>query len=315
MENQNVLINESSQASNQNTPKRRIRKLNRDTWVDYVIIALLSIFALVCFYPIWYTLIGSFNNGTDYMKGGVVLYPRIFTLANYQAVLSDNRIWQATFVTVLRCMTGPFLLVFFTAMVAYGMSRKKDMYGYNFFNTFMMITMFVSGGTIPYYILCKTLGFLNTFWIYIIPGMFNVYDMILIRTFLRGSPEELHEAAIIDGAGEFRIFVSIMIPCAMPILTTILTWGLIGHWNDYLTSEIYVPLKQNLHVLQYVLKKIINESGSAMATDLPTVIKKEVSSETVSLAAMLIGCIPMFIAFPFLQKYFTKGIYVGSLKG
>lgn len=294
--------------------RQKLHKLGKDTAADYVIIFFMIVYAFVAFYPIQYTVVGSFSNGTDYAKGGVFLWPRMFTTANYKAIFADTRIWNGLLITVLRCLTGPVLLVLFTSMVAYGMSRR-ELHFKKFFNVTALITMFFSGGMIPFYLLCKMLGLLNTFWVYIIPGMYNVYDMILIRSFFKGSPEELHEAAVIDGAGEFRIFFMIMIPCSMPILTTILMWGLIGHWNDYLTSEIYVPLRQELHVLQYVLQKIINESGSSVSTGLPTVIKKSVSTRTVSFAAMIIGTLPMFAAFPFLQKYFTKGLYVGSLKG
>ena len=175
--------------------------------------------------------------------------------------------------------------------------------------------MFFAGGMIPYYLLCRMLGLLNTFWMYIIPGMYNVYNMILVRSFFKGSPEELHEAAVVDGASEFRIFWTIMLPLSMPILATMFMWSLMGHWNDYLTSEIYVFARKDLHVLQYVVQKIINESGSEVSSGLPTIIKNEVSTRTISLAAMMLTSIPMFIAFPFLQKYFTKGLYVGSLKG
>lgn len=303
--------------NNQNgnpTKQRRIKKLDRYTTFDYVNVFLLLCFAFVCFYMLWCTLVGSLNDGNDYAKGGVYLWPRVFTFANYAVILSDTRIWSGLFVTVLRCVIGPVLLVLLTTTVAYGMARRESHFK-KFFNTFFVITMFFSGGTIPYYILCKSLGMLNTFWMYVIPGMFNVYDMILIRSFLKGSPEELHEAAVIDGATEYRILFQIMIPTTMPILMTILMWGVLGHWNDYLTSELYLPKAKELHVLQYVLKKIINESGSSFSGDLPSVITQAVSQKTVSLAAMMFGTIPMIIVYPFLQKYFTKGLFVGSLKG
>ena len=150
MENANVLVEEKQQP--EFAPKKKekkLQKIGKNTPVDYMIIIVLAIFAFVCFYPIWYTLIGSLNNGTDYAKGGVLWLPRVFTLANYQAVFADNRIWAATAITVLRCLIGPTLLVFFTALVAYGMSRKYDLRGYKTFNIFFMITMFVIGGTIP----------------------------------------------------------------------------------------------------------------------------------------------------------------------
>ena len=192
---------------------------------------------------------------------------------------------------------------------------RKELKGKKVFNIINLITMFFGGGMIPLYLLCKMLGLLNTFWIYVLPGMYNVYDMILMRAFFNGLPEDLHEAAVIDGASEFKIFFTIVAPCSKPILATVLMWALIGHWNDYLTTEIYAPLNKNLNVLQYVLQKIINGSASAIPAGVPAVVKKSVSAKPVSLAAMMFGSLPMFAMFPFFQRFFTKGIYVGSLKG
>lgn len=300
--------------NNEKQIRSKKSRLNRATAGDYVIAALLIVFTVLAFYPVWFTLIGSFNNGTDYLKGGVYLVPRVFTWANYKVIVSDERIWHGLLITVLRCLTGPAMLVGFTAFVAYGMSRK-ELKGKKVFNIINLITMFFGGGMIPLYLLCKMLGLLNTFWIYVLPGMYNVYDMILMRAFFNGLPEDLHEAAVIDGASEFKIFFTIVAPCSKPILATVLMWALIGHWNDYLTTEIYAPLNKNLNVLQYVLQKIINGSASAIPAGVPAVVKKSVSAKTVSLAAMMFGSLPMFVMFPFFQRFFTKGIYVGSLKG
>ena len=284
--------------NNEKQIRSKKSRLNRATAGDYVIAALLIVFTVLAFYPVWFTLIGSFNNGTDYLKGGVYLVPRVFTWANYKVIVSNERIWHGLLITVLRCLTGPAMLEGFTAFVAYGMSRK-ELKGKKVFNIINLITMFFGGGMIPLYLLCKMLGLLNTFWIYVLPGMYNVYDMILMRAFFNGLPEDLHEAAVIDGASEFKIFFTIVAPCSKPILAT----------------EIYAPLNKNLNVLQYVLQKIINGSASAIPAGVPAVVKKSVSAKTVSLAAMMFGSLPMFAMFPFFQRFFTKGIYVGSLKG
>ena len=293
--------------------EQKLHKLGKNTWVDYIIIAFLIIFAFCAFYPMWYVIAGSFSNGNDYMRGGVYFWPRMFTFANYSVVFYDDRVWLATLVTVVRCMVGPTLNVFLTSLVAYGMSRR-ELYFKKFFNGMFLFTMFFSGGTIPYYLLCKILGLLNTFWMYVIPGMLNVYNMILIRSFFNGSPEELHEAAVMDGASEFRIYFTIAIPLCMPILMTIFMWGLIGHWSDYITSMYYVPTNTKLHTLQYVLMKII-QAGDITISDVPGLSKGETTGETISYAAMVFGTIPMLIAYPFLQKYFTKGLVLGSVKG
>ncbi len=291
---------------------RRRKKVKHDTAFDYVNIALLVVLALLCLYPMWFVIVGSFNKGYDYLKGGVYFWPRTFTWANYAVVLADNRIWQGLLMTVIRCLIGPVLHIFLCSIVAYGMSRK-ELHGKKFFNIFGLITMFFSGGLVPFYVLCKMLGMLNTFAMYILPGAYSVYNMILIRSFIKGIPEELHEAAVLDGAGEFRIYFTMIIPLSMPILMTVLLWGILGHWNDYTTTMFYTPANRNIYTLQYILMLIIQEGN--VQSNVGSAVSGEAASETISLAAMVIGTIPMLIVFPFLQKYFTKGLYVGSLKG
>ena len=291
---------------------RRRKKVKHDTAFDYVNIALLVVLALLCLYPMWFVIVGSFNKGYDYLKGGVYFWPRTFTWANYAVVLADNRIWQGLLMTVIRCLIGPVLRIFLYSIVAYGMSRK-ELHGKKFFNIFGLITMFFSGGLVPFYVLCKMLGMLNTFAMYILPGAYSVYNMILIRSFIKGIPEELHEAAVLDGAGEFRIYFTMIIPLSMPILMTVLLWGILGHWNDYTTTMFYTPANRNIYTLQYILMLIIQEGN--VQSNVGSAVSGEAASETISLAAMVIGTIPMLIVFPFLQKYFTKGLYVGSLKG
>ena len=239
---------------------RRRKKVKHDTAFDYVNIALLVVLALLCLYPMWFVIVGSFNKGYDYLKGGVYFWPRTFTWANYAVVLADNRIWQGLLMTVIRCLIGPVLHIFLCSLVAYGMSRK-ELHGKKFFNIFGLITMFFSGGLVPFYVLCKMLGMLNTFAMYILPGAYSVYNMILIRSFIKGIPEELHEAAVLDGAGEFRIYFTMIIPLSMPILMTVLLWGILGHWNDYTTTMFYTPSNRNIYTLQYILMLIIQEGN------------------------------------------------------
>lgn len=293
--------------------RKRGRKLKRDTVGDYVIIGILIIFAFLTVFPMWYVVVGSFSDGNDYMKGGVFLWPRIFTLSNYKVIFSNEEVWSSLFVTFARCAIAPTIEVLFTSFVAYGMSRRELPFK-KFFNFVNLFVMFFGGGLIPYYLLCKILGLLNNFLIYILPGAYGVYNMILVRSFFKNTPEELHEAAVIDGANEFYIYFNIMIPLSLPILMTIFTWSLIGHWNDYLTSMMYMPTAPQLHTLQYVLQKIIAQNDMS-GMDSLLGAHKGVTGQSVSFAAMVFGILPMLVVFPFLQKFLTKGIYVGSLKG
>lgn len=291
---------------------KTIRKLNRDHAGDYVIMVVLGLFAVLTFYPMWYVVVGSFSEGADYIKGGVYFFPRVFTLENYKVIVSSQAVWRSIGVTVARCALGPTISVLFTAFVAYGMSRKELRFK-KLFNFAGIFTMFFSGGLIPYYLLCKILGFINNFLVYIIPGAYSVYNMILIRSFFKNMPEELHEATVLDGASEYLIFFKFMIPLSMPILTTIFLWSLVAHWNDYLTSMLYLPTATRLHTLQYVLQKIISNADGSSDSLLGT--SSTVTSESISFAAMVFGTIPMLVMYPFMQKHFVSGIYVGSLKG
>lgn len=297
---------------NENITPVVTRKLKRDHVGDYVIMVILGLFAILTFYPMWYVVVGSFSNGADYMSGGVYFFPRVFTLDNYKAIVQSSAVWRSLGVTVARCALGPTISVLFTAFVAYGMSRKELRFK-KFFNLAGIITMFFGGGLIPYYLLCKILGFINNFLVYIIPGAYSVYNMILIRSFFRNMPEELHEATVLDGASEYLIFFKFMIPLSMPILTTIFLWSLVAHWNDYLTSMMYLPTAPKLHTLQYVLQKIISNADGS--TDSMLGVSSSVTSESVSFAAMVFGTIPIIVMYPFMQKHFVSGIYVGSLKG
>ncbi len=294
-------------------PKKKKSRLHKNTPGDIAIIACLLIFSALTFYPLWYVLIGSVSDGQDYLKGGVYFLPRIFTFESYKTIFANERIWNGLVITLFRCAVGPVSSVLFTSFVAYGMSRKNLRWR-KFFNVWALIPMFFGGGLIPYYLLCKMLGLLNTFAIYIIPGMYSVYNMILIRSFFKSTPEELHEAAVLDGAGEFRIYFQLMIPLCMPVLITIFMWSFIGHWNDYLTSMLYCPQRPDLDSLQYVLRQII-AAADAGSFDSVLSVSGKATSETISYAAMTFGALPLIVIFPFVQKYLTQGVYVGSLKG
>ncbi len=281
--------------------------------VDVLILAVLILFSFCCLYPIWYVLVGSFNEGIDYTAGGVYFWPRVFSLDNYALVVTDIRIWKGYLVTIGRTVIGTLLHLFFTSLVAYGMGRR-ELPCKKFFNFVNIFTMFFGGGLIPYFLVLKILGFLNTFWVYVIPCMYSVYNMIVIRTFIAGLPEDLHESAVMDGAGEFRIYFMIILPLIKPVLATVALWTIVWHWNSYLDSMYYVT-NSDLYSLQYVLMRIINESSTPTGSNLPPDVFERMNPKTVSLAAIIVSTLPVLAAYPFLQKYFANGVMVGSLKG
>lgn len=291
-------------------------KLNRNNGWDYLIIAFMIIFALICVYPFWYVVIGSFSDGGDYMRGGIYLWPRKLSLQNYQVTLVDSRLWIGFRVTIARTFICTITHVLFTSMVAYAMSRndlpcRKAIYWYN------MFTMFFGGGLIPFYILLKQLKLINTFWVYVIPGLYSVYNMIICSNYFRSIPEEIHESATIDGASEFKIFYKLYLPLSTPVLATVALWVGVGHWNAFFDSMVYTT-KRELQTLQLYLYKMIKTSEFVSTADmggLPSEVQTNITATTVRYATIVISTIPILCIYPFLQRFLTKGIMLGSLKG
>ena len=271
----------------------------------------MGLFCLCCIYPIYYVLIGSFNQGADYDKGGVYLIPRIFTFENYRIVLRKTEMWHSYLVTFGRTIIGTVTSVVYTSIVAYAMSRsnlkfKKAFYYINIF------TMFFGGGLVPYFLIIKSLHLYDSFWVYIIPGLYSVYNMIVMSSFFKSISNELHEAAVVDGAGEFRIWWQIYLPLSKPVLATVALWAAVGHWNSYFDTMIYTA-SDKLHTLQYFLLKAISTSN--MTEGMPSDMLERISARTISLAAIIISIIPVLFFFPFVRKNFQSGIMIGSLKG
>ena len=256
---------------------------------DIMIYAFMAFFVIVCVYPFWYVLIGSFSDGNDYMRGGVYLWPRLVSLQNYAVALVDSRLWIGFRVTFL-----PF---------------RPLIYWFN------MFTMFFGGGLIPFYLVLKQLKLINTFWVYIIPGLYSVYNMIICSNYFRSIPGELHESAVMDGASEFRIFRSLYLPLSTPVLATIALW--VGHWNAFYDSMVYTT-SRDLQTLQLYLYKMIKTSEFVSTADmggLPSNIQQNITATTVRYATIVISTVPILCIYPFLQRFLAKGIMLGSLKG
>lgn len=300
----------------ENTVKRkRIRKINRMNWFDYLNYIILSIFALITLYTFYYILIGSFNNGLDYTAGGVYLWPRKFSLENYIIVFSDKRLYHAYFITILRVIIGTVTGILFTSLVAYGMSRSELKFR-KFFTWANLFTMFFGGGLIPTFMIMKALGLFDNFMVYIIPYLYNVYNMIIFSSFFRGIPAELRESAVLDGANEYLIWWKLILPLSKPVLATVSLWSALGHWNAFFDTHIYT-INQDLQTIQYYLYQIINQSNlpDVGTIPLPPDIAANISPQTVNFAAIIVTTLPIMFVYPFIAKHFTKGVMVGSLKG
>ena len=292
--------------------------LNRNTAFDWINYFIMMILAFVMIYPLWYCIAGSLNEGMDYLRGGVFLWPRKWTFANYKAVFLDKAILNAFGITILKCLIGTVTSVLCTAMAAYAITRP-NLKLKRIYIPFIMLTMFFSGGLIPYFVLIVDLNLYDSFLVYIIPTMFSAYNMIIIQSFMRELSGELIESAKLDGAGEYRIFFQMILPLSKPVLATIALFTVVTHWNSYFDSMMYTS-SQELQTIQLFLKKVITDPsvsrglGSAATIAIPDQAAT-LTPQVVKLATMVVTALPVISIYPFLQRYFVKGVTMGSVKG
>lgn len=292
--------------------------MKKNTTFDYVNYTVMFIILIITLLPFWLALVGSFNEGLDYMRGGVYLFVRKFTLANYTAAFLDNSILKAFGVTVARTVIGTVTHIIFTLTVAYAMSRKELKYK-NFYMVIFIVTMFIGGSIFPTYLLFKQLHLINNFLVYIIPGLFSVWNMIIFIAFMKGLPNSIIESARIDGANEYQILFKLVFPLSKAAIAAIALFCGVGHWNSYFDSMMYTT-SESLQTIQYFLMRIITQYniaagiGTSASANIPQHAVK-VSPETIKLAMMMITIGPIILLYPFLQKYFIKGVYIGSIKG
>lgn len=275
------------------------------------------LYAVVCIYPFIYVLALSFNDGMDAMRGGIYFFPREFTLDNYRKVFSDSRLLRSFFISVFRTVLAPLLGVMINSLFAYALT-KNDLPFRKFFNWLIVIPMYFGGGIIPYYLICKGLHMTNTFWVFVIPGLASSFHIMLLRVSMRELPESLEESAKLDGAGYGTIFFRIVLPLSKPILATVILLTGINHWNDWLDGSIMVS-SSKLWPMQTLLLNIIQ--GSDMSTLLKNVSMggivrtPTVTAESLKMAMLVVTVVPIFMIYPFAQRYFIKGMMVGSVKG
>ncbi|NGZ76842.1 carbohydrate ABC transporter permease [Saccharibacillus sp. VR-M41] len=275
--------------------------------------------AFVSFYPFWNAAVISFNNGTDTLRGGITFWPRAFTLENYRVVFEDSRLINGFLISVLRTLVGTLLSIGATAIFAYGMS-KSELMGRQTYMVLCIITMYFSGGLIPTFLLIRSLDLFNTFWVMVIPGLISVWNMIIFRTFFKGIPAGLEESARIDGCSNWGVLFRIVLPLSGPVIATLSLFTAVYHWNDWFTPSIYIS-NADLLPIQTKLQQILNSNiMSEQMAQLDSAAQgrmsqmKTVTTKSLSMATMMVATIPILCVYPFLQKYFVKGVLVGSLK-
>jgi len=284
-----------------------------------VIYALLLILGFAAFYPFWNATVISFNEGLDTVKGGITFWPRTFTLENYRIVFEDSRLVNAFVISVLRTAAGTFCGMLATAIFAYGMTRR-ELIGRKYYMVFCIVTMYFSGGLIPSFLLIRELGMFDTFWVMIVPGLISVWDMIIFRTFFLGLPAGLEESAKVDGSSNWGVLFRIVLPLSGPVIATLSLFTAVYHWNDWFTPSIYIS-NADLLPIQTKLQQILNSNimseqmaqlGSAAQGRLNKM--RTVTTKSLSMATMMVATLPILCVYPFVQKYFVKGVLVGSLK-
>jgi len=277
-----------------------------------VLCAVMGFISFIMLYPFYYCMVQSLNDGYNSRIGGVYWYPRMFTLENYSMVFANNFIVTAFGVTVARTLTGIVVSVLFQAIFAYGLSKPVAFR--RFYSIFSLITMYFTAGLIPFYILIKNLRLMDTFFVYFVPFLMYYFNIMLFIANYRAIPASIEEATLIDGANEFRTFFQIVLPLSTPILATITLFTGVWHWNDWFTTAIYTR-SNSLYTLPAVLRDIINYANNQeQIRSRMRVEEAKVTIEALRYATMMVAVIPITVIYPFLQKYFVKGMMVGAIK-
>lgn len=284
---------------------------SNDNILDYILLVVFLFIILITLYPFLNVLAISFNDPIDTMRNINFIIPRKFTTSNYVYVFQENDLIKPLLLSVARTVIGAGIGVICTAMLAYVLSRK-DFYFNKLFTLLFVITMYVSGGLIPeYLLLMRTLKMGNNFLVYIIPGMIWVYNLILVRSFIEGLPSALQEAARVDGANDFTIWARIVLPLCKPVLATVALFMAVGQWNSFMDTYLYA---KELPTLQYVLYEIMEKATIKIDPHAAEQMKNAVSPLSVRMAITIIATVPIIIVYPFLQKYFVGGMTVGAVK-
>ena len=285
-------------------PRKKFHINKRDLRPGNIIFTCVNTLIMLCvivvmLYPFWNTVAVSFNDAQDTLRGGIKLFPRAFSMYSYQIS------------TVLGVIIG--------SMIAYVLSRK-ELVAKKFITSYFLVTMYISAGLIPNYFLMKDLKMINSFAVYVVPGLVSVYNIIVIRSFIQGLPESLTEAAMVDGAGHFRCYWQIVLPCCKPVLATVALWCAVGAWNQWFDTFLYCSSKENLTTLQYEMMKLLS-SATQSGRDLSSVygngqqVANTITPTSIRAAVTIVASAPILVVYPFLQNYFVKGVTLGATKG
>ena len=292
------------------------KSMSRRVFEVFNIIILMCL-NIVMLYPFLYVFAASLSSNASVLAGRVSIIPDGFNLEAYKAVFKYKQVWISYRNTIYYTVVGTFINLFLTVCGAYPLSRKY-FYGKSVFTFFIAVTMFFSGGLIPTFLVVRKLGLYNTVWALVLPGAISTTNMIIMRTFFQGIPDALEEAAIIDGATDFQVLYKIILPLSLPSIMTIGLFYAVGHWNSWFGAMIYLR-EMKKYPLQLILRQIVlqNQVNELLSQQAGTTVEETQSliSETIKFAVIMVAVIPILCVYPFIQKYFVKGVMIGSIKG
>lgn len=292
-----------------------IKESTTDKTFGVVVYLVLALVTVIVLYPLIDILSASISNPAAVARGKVWLMPIDINFKAYLSIFHNNEIIIGYKNTLFYTTVGTLINIVMTVMIAYPLSRK-DFYGRNVITFFIVFTMFFSGGMIPTYLVVKELGMLNTFWAVTVPGAVSVYNVIVMRTFFQNIPDDLRESAELDGCSSWQYLIHILLPLSKPIIAVMVLFYAVGHWNNFFDALIYLT-DRNKYPLQLFLREMLIQGNMS---DMNTISDSSISNfmlqvEGLKYAAVVVANLPMLILYPFLQKYFVKGVLVGSLKG
>ncbi|MBT9778655.1 ABC transporter permease subunit [Clostridium sp. MCC353] len=295
--------------------RAKIKQPHSDKVFGTVVAVIVAFAVFITLYPLIFVLSASISSPMEVFQGNVWLLPKGINFEAYKQVFLNKKIWTGYRNTIFYTCLGTMIATTLSISAAYPLARRK-LYGKKFFMTYFMITMFFNGGMVPTYLIVQKLGLYDTVWAVILVNMVTVYNIIVAKTYIQSTiPEELYEAAEIDGCGDIRVFFKVVLPLSAPILAVLTLFYGVAYWNNYFNGLIYVG-SSDKYPLQLILRDILlSNATSEMIESMETDINKLMVSESLKYAVVVVSSVPMLILYPFLQKFFVKGVMIGSVKG
>ncbi|RXZ80054.1 carbohydrate ABC transporter permease [Paenibacillaceae bacterium] len=284
---------------------------------DLLNILMMLLLCVTMLYPFLNVIAVSLSNNEHILRGDITIFPKGFNISGYSYIFKDPFLYSGYFHSIIYAAGFTFFMLIFTSLMAYPLTIT-DFMAKKFLSVFLVITMFFSGGLIPSYLLARSLHLLDTYWIMIIPGCVSAFNVLLFRSFYQSIPIDLRESAVIDGANDVQILFKIYLPLSKPLLATFALFGIVGSWNGWFEALIYLS-NENKYPLQLILRKylfvISFDSGTGTAAMQAMLSQMKMNPKNIQMAIVVIAMFPIMLIYPFLQKYFVKGVMIGAVKG